>query len=155
METTNAEMKAMKKTAASGAKQVNEIAPSAAEKQPEVKPVTSRAKLTGPKPLFISYRVGGGRSPPCSLKFPSEILDESGLRANCEVELTATPGQVLIKKIADAPNMQVYTGSSKTEPPVKSVLGQLMKLGKEIDAEQKQRRAGGEWDEEEPAEGAR
>lgn len=133
------------------AKLVDEIAQPASEtvQPPEAKPVTMKAKLTGPKPLFCCYKTGGGRSPPCSLKLPSEILDESGLRANCEVELTATPGQVIIKKIGDGPGMQVYTGSSKTEPPAMSVLGQLMKLGKEIDAEQKRRRDGGEWEEEE------
>ncbi len=141
----------MKKTAALEVKQVDEIAQPAAEaaQQPAVEPMKVKAKLSGPKLLFNCYRTGGGRSPPCSLKLPPEILDLAGMRASCEVELTASPGQILITKIGDAPGTQMFTGSSKTEPPAKSVLGQLMKLGKEIDAEQKRRRSGGEWDEEE------
>jgi hypothetical protein len=162
----------MKKTASSEAKQVDEIAPPAAEQQPEViqpaaseaiqpavEPVKVRAKMSGPGLLFTCYRSGGGHAPPCSLKFPSEILDESGLRANCEVELIASPGQITIKKIGDGPNT-LYAYPSATEPKKGTVLAELIRLGKQKDEEMKRRRAGGEWiedgtGEEEPAEGAR
>ncbi len=143
-------MKAMKKTTASEAKQANEITPSAAEMQPEAKTVSLKAKLSGPKPLFCCYKTGGGRSPPCSLKLPPKILDSAGMRPNDEVELISSEGQIIIKRIGPGhANFQAYVGNPTTEPPAKSVLGQLMKLGREIDAEQKRRRAGSESDENE------
>jgi bifunctional DNA-binding transcriptional regulator/antitoxin component of YhaV-PrlF toxin-antitoxin module len=126
-----------------------QVAPPAAEKKPEVKTVTVKAKLSGPKPLFCCYKTGGARSPPCSLKLPPEILDSAGIRPNDEVELTAVPGTITIKKIGDGQaSISMYVGNPATEPPAKSVLGQLMKLGKEIDAEQKRRRASTDEDEE-------
>jgi hypothetical protein len=142
----------MKKTAALEVKQVDEIAQPAAEtaQPPEGKTVAVKTKLSGPKPLFCCHTVGGGRSPPCSLKLPPEILDLAGMRPNDEVELISSEGQIIIKRIGIGhANLQAYVGNADTQPKKGTVLAELMRLGREKDEEMKRRRAGGEWDEDE------
>lgn len=61
------------------------------------KPYTETARLSAGRPVFGNQ----GKPLPCRLKLSSDVLDAAGLGPSHEVELVATAGQIIIKKVAD------------------------------------------------------
>ena len=72
------------------------------------KPYTEKARLSTGRPVF-----GLGDKPmPCRLKLTSNILAAAGLGPSHEVELTATPGQIVITHVAGPAPGLPFKGTS-------------------------------------------
>ena len=61
------------------------------------KPYTEKARLSTGRPVFGNQ----GKPMPCRLKLSSDVLDAAGLGPSHEVELIATAGQIIIKRVAE------------------------------------------------------
>lgn len=110
------------------------------------KPVSVKTTLSGPKSIMI-----GGGVAPCSLKIPSNILRESGLKPNDQIELsTAGNGVIIITKTGDPlPGLPNHTSRN-------IILDNLMALTHDYEKRQREARNGlimadvGETEETEP-----
>lgn len=113
----------------------NEVAKESEETRAEeatVKPVSVKTTLSGPRSVMI-----GGGVAPCSLKIPSNILQESGLKPNDQIELsTAGNGVIIITKTGDPlPGLPFKT-------PENVILKELMRLTHDYEKRQREARNG-------------
>ena len=77
-------------------------------KPESAKPYTETARLSTGRPVF-----GLGDKPmPCRLKLSSNVLDAAGLGPSHEVELIATPGQIIITHVAGPAPGLPFKGTS-------------------------------------------
>jgi len=75
------------------------------------KPYTEKARLSTGRPVF-----GLGDKPmPCRLKLSSDVLAAAGMGPSHEVELTATPGQIVITHVA-GPAPSVWSTPRPKQP---------------------------------------
>jgi hypothetical protein len=76
------------------------------------KPYTEKARLSTGRPVFGNQ----GKPMPCRLKLSSDVLDAAGLGPSHEVELIATEGQIIIKRVGGpAPSLPFKSTNAMTE----------------------------------------
>jgi len=75
------------------------------------KPYTETTRLSTGRPVFGLQ----GKPMPCRLKLTSDILAAAGLGPSHEVELIATTGQIIIKKVAE-PSPSVWSTPRPKQP---------------------------------------
>jgi hypothetical protein len=102
--------------------------------KPETKPVTIRTKFSGPRPKFGS---GVPSTDPCSVEFPSKILEAAGMSANNQVEVTASENLITITKIADGTPL-----FPNRDPKPGGLIDQLMAITRQREAAHRARGCG-------------
>ena len=83
---------------------------------------------------------------PCRLKLTSDILDAAGLGPSHEVELIATAGQIIIKKVAE-PAPSVWSTPRQKQPNLIDELNEFSsrrKKGQPVDEPLSDAQLGGE-----------